>query len=380
MRLSILILAFFTALSSCQSNADSKTLVSTEISITLENGLITPLPSATSLPTLEPIIPPTMPPSKPPIKPFASKETAVTEIPLSGPASERNAEISGMAWFGNWLILLPQYPNFGSTSGDGCIFALPREDIIHYLNGELTDPLTPIEIPFIAPDLSKKISGFEGYEAILFNENNAFLTMEASPTSGMTGYLVKGTMANDLSGLAIETGQFQEITSATGLPNKSDEALLLYNDKILTIHEANGQTVNPQPVATIFTLDLEPDGNIPMAQIEYRITDATEVDELGRFWAINYFFPGEPELNSNSDQIAESYGQGLTHITNTGVERLVEFQIQEDSITIVDNSPIQLELLPNDLRNWEGIVRLEGHGFLLVTDKFPQTILGFVPN
>ena len=30
-------------------------------------------------------------------------------------------------------------------------------------------------------------------------------------------------------------------------------------------------------------------------------------------------------------------------------------------------------------RNWEGIARLEGRGFLLVTDQFPDTILAFVP-
>jgi hypothetical protein len=30
-------------------------------------------------------------------------------------------------------------------------------------------------------------------------------------------------------------------------------------------------------------------------------------------------------------------------------------------------------------RNWEGLVRLDDRGFLLVTDLFPGTILGFVP-
>jgi len=34
----------------------------------------------------------------------------------------------------------------------------------------------------------------------------------------------------------------------------------------------------------------------------------------------------------------------------------------------------------NDARNWEGIVRLDNRGFLLATDKFPTTILGFVPT
>ena len=57
---------------------------------------------------------------------------------------------------------------------------------------------------------------------------------------------------------------------------------------------------------------------------------------------------------------------GRTAIASTGIQR-------------TDKSPIQLELglLP---RNWEGIVRLDNRGFLLVTDQYPVTILAFVPS
>jgi hypothetical protein len=30
-------------------------------------------------------------------------------------------------------------------------------------------------------------------------------------------------------------------------------------------------------------------------------------------------------------------------------------------------------------RNWEAMVRLEGRGFLLMTDRYPTTLLAFVP-
>ena len=46
-------------------------------------------------------------------------------------------------------------------------------------------------------------------------------------------------------------------------------------------------------------------------------------------------------------------------------------------IVLTETPPIQLELGPES-RNWEGLVRLEDRGFLLMTDKFPGTILGFV--
>ncbi len=285
-----------------------------------------------------------------------------------------------MAWYGEWLILLPQYPTFNHRGGDGLIYALPRADILAFLDGQKEGPLTPVEIAFIAPGLSRAIAGYEGFEAIAFDGDRAYLTIEASPISGMTGHLVAAKMAPDMSTLTIDVGQITAVASASGLPNKSDEALLVAGDHILTLHEANGAGVNDAPVAQRFHPNLEPASSLPFPTVEYRITDATALDRDGRFWAINYYYPGEPELHSLQDSIANQYGRGATHTERDGVERVLEFELTEDRISLVDQPPIPLELLPDELRNWEGIARLDDRGFLLVTDKFPQTILGFVPT
>ncbi|MGD9316494.1 MAG: hypothetical protein PVG56_06655, partial [Anaerolineae bacterium] len=75
--------------------------------------------------------------------------------------------------------------------------------------------------------------------------------------------------------------------------------------------------------------------------------------------------------------------QGPTHAQAETVERLLEFEYSESGIDLVDRPPIQLELMDSFLgglgRNWEGLARLDDRGFLLVTDLFPGTILGFVP-
>ena len=57
----------------------------------------------------------------------------------------------------------------------------------------------------------------------------------------------------------------------------------------------------------------------------------------------------------------------------------MELRYHMGGVQLTDTPPIQLQLLSDDLRNWEGIVRLDNLGFLLVTDKFPRTMLGFVP-
>ena len=66
-------------------------------------------------------------------------EQPVTEIPLAGPANQAKAEISGMAWYKDWLVLLPQYPSVVETS----LYAIPKADIVAFLDGELAGPLTP---------------------------------------------------------------------------------------------------------------------------------------------------------------------------------------------------------------------------------------------
>lgn len=159
----------------------------------------------------------------------------------------------------------------------------------------------------------------------------------------------------------------------------SEESLLVLGDKLATIYEANGVGVNAAPVVHLFDSALNAAGTTPLANIEYRLTDATALDSDNRFWTINYFFPGDEDLLPETDPIAETYGQGYTHSQQDGLERLVEFQYSESGITLTDTPPIQLQLLADGLRNWEGIVRLDERGFVVATDKWPQTILAFVP-
>ncbi|MDY6846391.1 MAG: hypothetical protein SVP52_04585, partial [Chloroflexota bacterium] len=56
---------------------------------------------------------------------------------------------------------------------------------------------------------------------------------------------------------------------------------------------------------------------------------------------------------------------------------LIKLRIGGRGVELVDQEPIFLELMEGDSRNWEGIVQF-GEGFLLVTDRFPTTILAYV--
>ena len=314
----------------------------------------------------------------PPNTDRVATETPVTTIDLSGPVSAARAEISGMAWYGDWLVLLPQYPN----RVDDSLYALKRQDILDYLDGGTLEPLSPTAIPVDAPGLNN-LRGFEGFEAIVFDGNAAYATIEAKVSTGMQSYLLAGTIAPDLGSINFDAANFVTIPAAAALTNYSDETLLLTNDRLLTIYEANGQNVNPNPQAQQISRTLERLEPISFPNIEYRVTDATSVDASGRFWVINYLFGGSlDKLDPAPDPLVEQYGIGPTHAANRDtVERLVELQYSENSITRTDTPPIPLQLADaDDSRNWEGLTRLEGRGFLLVTDKFPGTQLAFVPT
>ena len=303
-----------------------------------------------------------------------AKEHALINIPLKGELAQRNSEISGMAWYKDYLILLPQYPNFASRGS--FLYAIAKKDIENYLNGNTTG-LETIKIPFKAGKLANKIDGYEGYEAIAFSKNEIYLTIEANTQNGMRSYLVKGSVAEDLSEIVISE-QTTEIIPPVNLRNQSDEAILIVNDKILTIFEANGENVNTQPTAHVFNLDLQKEAKISFPRIEYRVTDSTAIDENNKFWVINYFYPGDQDLYSDNDLIAAKFGQGTSHSQNEQVERLVELEYIDNKIQMTNTAPIQLELDDDIARNWEAIVRFGDKGFLIATDKYPETILGFV--
>ncbi len=171
------------------------------------------------------------------------------------------------------------------------------------------------------------------------------------------------------------------IPPQTGIDNYSEESLLFFDGMLMTLYEANGRNVNEAPRVHRFDPQLNSLEAIPFPNIEYRITDTTSPDANGRFWAINYIFAGSiDKLEPAPDPLVAQYGIGATHKESNMVERLVELQYTPAGVELTDSAPIQLTLNSNgEARNWEGLTRLDERGFLMVTDKFPSTILAFVP-
>ncbi len=308
-------------------------------------------------------------------------EHPVHPIPLAGPAATDRAEFSGMAWHGDTLVLLPQYPDrFGPD--DGLLFTLERSTLEAFRRGEVAGPLTPGTWTLRAPGIRRAIRGFEGFEAIAFLGDRVFLTVEAGPPGGMQGWLLAGRVVQTDQGPTVELDVDGRILLQPRAPlaNFSDETLVIApgetGPELLTVYEANGQAVVDAPLAYRFMPDLTPLSPLPFSHVEYRITDATAADSAGRFWAINYLFPGDTgKLRPRSDPLAARFGVGPSHQTHPHVERLLAFQVTSDGVVLLPEPPFWLAL-DDEARNWEGVVRF-GDGFLLVTDRYPHTILAW---
>lgn len=305
--------------------------------------------------------------------PAKGSEQPVQLIQLAGEIASPSAELSGLAWHGDTLIFLPQYPErFGS--GDGAFFALPKADILNYLDGKSTAPLSPLKIKLTATGLKESIKDYQGYEAIGFHGDQVFVTIEAGQGTDMHGYLVSGLIAGDE--IKLDASRKVEIRLPIQSDNHADEALIVTTDRVLTFFEINGANLNSQPAAQAFNFDLTPQPSIAFPHLEYRVTDAALSD--GKIWVVNYFFPGDTAMLPKVDPLAQEYGEGQTHSQYDQVERLVELDYSNSGIKLANTAPIQMSL-EKDARNWEGLALLDQRGFLVVTDKFPSTLFGLVP-
>lgn len=309
------------------------------------------------------------------------EEVEIQEIPLAGPIAIPKAQISGMTWLGETLIILPQYPEKEpALSGNPSLFSLEKNDVIAFLDGRNPDPLIPTRISFLGGALGSKIPGYEGYEAISVEGDRVYLTIEANDKGSMAGYLIEGTITPDHQSIQIDPSSLTELPVPVQIFNYAFESLISTGDAGLTIYEANGFELNPNPYAIRTVHNSKSTEEIGFRHIEYRLTDATEMDGDGRFWVTNIFMPLEFWLYTESDPIFERYGKGLTHAESINVERLLELQYNGEEIFLTETEPIQIELDKElNSRNWEALVALDNVGFLAMTDTYPDTILAFIP-
>lgn len=302
-------------------------------------------------------------------------------LELGGPLARRDAEISGLTWSEGDLFLLPQFPDLCGEEGVLTFYELPGAMVTAAVAGDSTAPLVPRPVVCEAPWLVPIIRGYDGLESTCVVGDRCFMTVEAEGDRGMAGYLVAArfTLTEGVASMAMEG--LTSIPLEVNLPNISQETIVQDGRRVVTINEANGANLIDEPAAHVFDLDLTFLGTIPFPSMEYRVTDATDLDAAGRFWVLNYFWPPDRRiLRPAEDPEVARFGAPDWLTPGTCVERLIELQLLEDRIVRTDRPPLWIApRTDGECRNWEAVARMGDHGFLLVTDKYPTTLMAYVP-
>ena len=301
---------------------------------------------------------------------FIAARVPIQEIALDGLITNPKEEISGMDWYKDRLFFLPE--NLG-----GYLFMITKQEVQTAIDSKKPKTLYPKKTKLQTPNYSNIIPGFDGFEAIAFNKNKVYITIEAENNGIMEAYLVWGYINPKSYEIIINKNNIQKIKTPIQIDNLSYESLLIYKKNLLVLYEANGINLRKNPSQFLISLDNFSIKEISTPHIEYRITDATKIIN-NKFWAINYYWPGDKKnLKPGVDQLDAN---DLKTINNNTVERLVEFEIKNEIIKFTNKKPINLILQDGASRNWEGIVRYGESGFLIATDKYPKMILAYIEN
>ena len=300
------------------------------------------------------------------LKLLFGKTTSIQEIKLKGLITDPKQEISGMDWYNNNLFLLPE--NLG-----GYLFTVTKNEVQNQL-ASIKEVIEPTKTIFNTPNYSKIIPGFDGFEALAFEGDNVYVTIEAGQNDMMTSYIVWGSINPNSYEITIPESNIKKFDTPIQIDNMSYESIIYHKNNLLLMYEANGSNLRKNPYQLSVSLNDFSMNKIKGSNIEYRITDATKVKK-NKFWAINYYWPGDKKsLNPGIDKLSKDKKAN----SSKTIERLVEFKIKKNRISLTNKKPIELTLEEGASRNWESIVRFGRSGFLIATDKHPRMILAFL--
>ena len=304
-----------------------------------------------------------------------SKEVSPYYIKINGPMADKNQEISGMDWYKNNLFLLPENLN-------GYIFLIEKSELDSRINKTDTSFITPKKIKLKTPNYNETIPGFDSFEAIAFRGYEVYISIEIRFKDKMGCMIARGHINEETLEITIPEQTLIPFEVPTFVDNMSYESLVIKNDRIYGLFEAYGDSLIKNPYVLSVNVSGKDIKKHPTSSINYRIADATRIDNNNRFWAINYFYPGDKSiLKPSKDLLAHNYGEGPTHSKSERVERLVEYKINKNRIVLTDNPHLEIELEGEKTsRKWEALARYENKGFLIATDKYPTTILAYVPS
>ncbi len=313
--------------------------------------------------------------------------SAATITPLPVTARPR-IELSSLTWIGDRLLMLPEKPDrFRDVPGtSGGFFTLARQDILDLLDGRRSAPLIPALLPVYGTPIWPTTQSWNvtaaGFEAAALDGSTLYLLIEGESMQSATtmrSWLVTATIAPDLSRATLDLTAPVELPQQAHFHNLSYESLTIIHHQPVALYEVNSQALNPQRAAIVIDPQTGAIHTLPLPEIGARVTDMTLPDNQGVFWALSCCLLGAAVIEHDVSLIARQYGLSALTAPLQETVQLVPLRETDRGIVAADQPIIDTAWSDQTLQeNWEGIARLDDRGFLVVTDTYPRTELGFI--
>ncbi len=309
----------------------------------------------------------------------------ITYLPMTAP---ERVEFSSLTWIGDTLLLLPEKPDrFREQPGSaGGFFTLRKQDILDALDGRRVEPLTPtlvkVDGSAIWPTTQSWNVTAAGFEGAALDGNTLYLLIESesmNADAAMRSFLVKATLEPDLSAFHLDLTAPIELPQQAHFYNLSYESLTLVGQQLMALYEVNSQPLNPTHAAILIDPQTRAIKRLPLPEIGARVTDVTPPNAHGVLWALSCCLLGEALLAEDFDLIAKQYGLSALTAPLHETVQLVPLRATNQGIVVANEPTISTawtDQTPQE--NWEGIAPLDDRGFLIVTDQYPKTLLGFI--
>ncbi|MDO9019260.1 MAG: hypothetical protein Q8S73_03820 [Deltaproteobacteria bacterium] len=310
----------------------------------------------------------------------------VLPICLAGEAAARGHEYSGLAWHNDELFLLPQWSPRGLALARAqpgftqpWLYRIPGARLRAWIDGRDRAPITPERVPIDLLDLAAD-PDYQGFEAIDFDGDRAALVVERGDQDRMSGLLVTARL-DPARGLVLDRDAL-----TLDVPLRSDnhafEALTRVDGAWLALFEANG--MNTSCASTALRVEGREARAVAVEAIPYRVTDASAVDASRQFWVTQYSYRevGDTAECERTIRAVGCFSEAVDCDPRGGAARSVErlLELRDDGVSVRATGRVIRLAREERGRNWEGLVRLDDKGFLLVTDEWPSTVLGYVPS
>lgn len=291
-------------------------------------------------------------------------------LPLDLDSVPGVGEFSSLAWWGDDLLVLPQFPTGPESDG---LLVISRDSLARAIGeverGAAVRPLRPELFRVAVDGITDSIPDYDGFEALAIDGDRCYALVEYGDDlrGGWGSRLLAGRIDGDARLVRFEHLGALRLEGPQMRRNFTHEALILEENEIWVFPELNGPGVVESSSLLRFGEDLRFHGRAVLPSLEFRVTDATEVDDTGRFWVLDIFWPDDVAT------IRPALGR-------EPVERLVPLQVV-GGVVVRDARRAILDLRADGQRpmhNWEGVARWGDAGFLLVTDSYPADLLAYV--